>query len=78
MIAYNDVAPWNYSQLPAAFGCTDWLSARVATNGELNATMETAESCGQGAYIEVCTDKMASSPLALALHQSIQTLYGNR
>jgi len=78
MIAYNDVASWNYSQLPAAFGCTDWLSARVATNGELDATMKTAESCGQGAYIEVCTDKMASSPLALALHQSIQTLYGNR
>ena len=36
---HNDVASWNYSQLPAAFGCTDWLSARVTTNGELNATM---------------------------------------
>jgi len=78
MIAYNDVAPWNYSQLPAALGCTDWFTARVATNGELDAAMHQAETCGRGAYIEVCTDKMASSPLALALHQSIQTLYGNR
>ena len=78
MIAYNDLAPWNYSQLPEAFGCTDWFTARVSTNGELDAAMRQAESCGQGAYIEVCTGKMASSPLALALHKSIQTLYGNR
>ena len=37
-----------------------------------------AETCGTGAYIEVMTDKMAASPLALKLHESIQTLYGNK
>lgn len=78
MIAYNDVAAWNYSQLPAALGCKNWFTARVTTNGELDAAMRQAETHDGGAYIEVCTDKMASSPLALALHQSIKTLYGNR
>ena len=32
MISYNDLAPWNYRQLPEVFGCTDWFCARVATN----------------------------------------------
>ena len=78
MIAYNDLARWNYSQLPAAFGCEDWFTARVTTNGELDAAMRRAETCQSGAYIEVVTAKMASSPLALALHEAIQTLYGGK
>lgn len=78
MIAYNDVAQWNYSQLPAAFGCEGWFTAKVTTNRELDAAMRQAETCGDGAYIEVVTGKMASSPLALALNQSIQTLYGKK
>jgi indolepyruvate decarboxylase len=73
---YNDLAPWNYSRLPAALGCGDWFCARVATNGELDRAMEQAASCGTGAYIEVMTDMMAASPMAQRLHESIQTLYG--
>ena len=73
---YNDLAPWNYHQLPGALGCTNWFTARVATNGELEAAMETAETCGTGAYIEVMMDKMAASPMAMKLHESLQTLYG--
>jgi indolepyruvate decarboxylase len=78
MSAYNDVAQWNYSQLPAAFGCQDWFTAKVTTNGELDAAIRQAETCGQGAYIEVVTGMMASSPLALAFNHSIQTLYGKK
>jgi hypothetical protein len=28
-IAYNDIAPWHDPELPHAFGCDDWLTARV-------------------------------------------------
>jgi indolepyruvate decarboxylase len=74
--SYNDLAPWNYQQLPAAMGCGDWFCARVATNAELDLAMERAATCGTGAYIEVMTDMMAASPMAMRLHESIQTLYG--
>jgi indolepyruvate decarboxylase len=78
MIHYNDLAPWNYHQLPGALGCADWFTARVATNGELEAAMQQAESCGTGAYIEVVTDQMAASPLAMKLHDAMQILYGKQ
>jgi indolepyruvate decarboxylase len=78
MIHYNDLAPWNYQQLPGALGCTDWFTARVATNAELEAAMEKAETCGTGAYIEVLMDKMAASPMALKLHEAFQALHGRK
>ncbi len=73
---YNDLAPWNYQQLPEVLGCRDWFTARVTTNAELDAAMEQAAICGTGAYIEVVTEMMAASPMAMKLHESIQTLYG--
>lgn len=73
---YNDLASWNYAQLPGVMGCADWFTARVTTNGELDAAMERAATCGTGAFIEVVTDMMAASPMAARLHESIQTLYG--
>jgi indolepyruvate decarboxylase len=76
MSCYNDIAQWNYHQFPGVFGCSDWFTARVSTNAELDAAMEKAETCGTGAYIEVMTDKMAASPLAQKLHEATQTLYG--
>jgi indolepyruvate decarboxylase len=78
MSYYNDLAPWNYHQLPGALGCTDWFTARVTTNAELEAALAQAETCGTGAYIEVVTEKMAGSPLAMKLHEAIQTLYGSK
>jgi indolepyruvate decarboxylase len=75
---YNDLAPWNYQQLPGVLGCTDWYTARVTTNAGLDAAMEKAAICGTGAFIEVVTDMMAASPMAMRLHESIQTLYGSR
>ena len=45
---YNEIAQWNYQQFPGVFGCSDWFTARVTTNGELEAAMAQAETCGTG------------------------------
>lgn len=78
MMAYNDLAAWNYQDIPRVLGCRDWFTARVTTNAELDAAMEKAETCGTGAYIEVVTDMMAASPMAAKIHASLQTLYGHK
>lgn len=77
MSSYNDLAPWKYAELPAAFGLSDWFSAKVTTNAELEAALAKAEICGTGAYIEVVMDRMAASPLAQKLGESIKTLYAS-
>ena len=72
---YNDVARWNYHKLPEAFGCEGWFTARVTTCGELESAIETAESSGTGAYIEVVTERYAASRMSQKLHESVATLY---
>jgi indolepyruvate decarboxylase len=74
-IAYNDVAPWRYTELPHAFGCDDWYTARVTTCEELDQALNAAETATSGVYIEVVTDPYAASPLAVKLHESMKTLY---
>jgi indolepyruvate decarboxylase len=53
----NDVAQWHYQELPEAFGCSDWLTAKVTTCGELDQIMKSIEKCETGAYIEIVTGK---------------------
>jgi indolepyruvate decarboxylase len=74
-IAYNDIAPWRYTELPHALGCDDWLTARATTCGELDAALSAADRAGTGVYIEVVTDPYAASPLAMKLHDSLASLY---
>jgi indolepyruvate decarboxylase len=74
-IAYNDVAPWHYADLPRALGCDDWFTARVTTCDELDRALETAAAATTGVYIELVTDPYAASPLAQKLHESLRTLY---
>jgi indolepyruvate decarboxylase len=74
-IAYNDIAPWRYTELPRAFGCDGWFTARATTCGELDQAMDTATRAGSAAYIEVVTDAYAASPLALKLGESFRRLY---
>jgi indolepyruvate decarboxylase len=74
-IAYNDIAPWRYTELPHALGCDNWFTARVTTCGELDRALEAASNAGTGVYIEVVTDAYAASPLALKLHESVKSLY---
>lgn len=72
---YNDVAPWNYAELPHALGCDNWYTARVATLGELDDAIASAESGDRAAYIEVVTDTYEAPPLPHALHDNIASLY---
>jgi indolepyruvate decarboxylase len=74
-IAYNDLAPWRYTELPHALGCDGWVTARVTTCAELDTALVNATLAGRGVYIEVVTDTYAASPLALKLHDSMQALY---
>lgn len=74
-IYYNDLAQWKYVKLPEAMGCENWFTARVATCEELDAAIRQAEASGHAAYIEVVTEKYASSELAEKLHESINSLY---
>ena len=54
---YNDVAPWEFSKLPAVLGCKDWYTEKVTTLGELDAALAKASKATSGVYIEVVIDK---------------------
>jgi indolepyruvate decarboxylase len=73
--AYNDLAAWNYQQVPAALGCEHWFVTRATTCGELDQAIARAEECDTAAYIEVVTDKYVAPPLALQIHEARRTLY---
>ncbi len=72
---YNDLARWNYSEIPHALGCEGWLTARVTTCGELDDALKAADQAKSGVYIEVVTDKYATAPLAEKMHENLATLY---
>jgi indolepyruvate decarboxylase len=71
-IAYNDIAPWHYADLPAAFGCEGWFTARATTCGELDAALQSAATADTGAYVEVVTGPYEASPLSLALSEKMK------
>lgn len=50
---YDFLPSWNYSELPAAFGCTGWYTARVTTIGELDAALAKASQHDNGSYLEI-------------------------
>jgi indolepyruvate decarboxylase len=54
---YNDLAQWDYSELPRVMGCKDWFTAKATTVGELDAAMAEASNATTGVYIEVVIDK---------------------
>jgi indolepyruvate decarboxylase len=74
-IAYNDIAPWRYAELPHALGCDGWFAARVTTCGELDQALEQAARLDTASYIEVVTDAYEASPLAAKLGDRLKTLY---
>jgi indolepyruvate decarboxylase len=74
-IEYNDLAQWHYADLPKAFGCDDWFTARVTTCGEFDQALKATSEGGRAAYIEIVTDKYAAPPIALKFHESVNTLY---
>jgi indolepyruvate decarboxylase len=74
---YNDLAPWNYAELPKALGCTDWFTARVTTLGELDQAMKAARASKTGAYIEIIGGKMDMPPALAFAHGRLKAMYGD-
>jgi indolepyruvate decarboxylase len=74
---YNDLAPWNYAQLPKALGCADWYTARVTTLGELDEAMKAARASKAGAYIEIIGGKMDMPPALAYAHGRLKAMYGD-
>ncbi|WP_370546176.1 thiamine pyrophosphate-binding protein [Edwardsiella tarda] len=73
--SYNDLAQWQYAQLPPALGCQGWFCARVSTCEALDEAIRHAEHCDSAAYIEVITGEYVASPLAEKMHQAMASLY---
>ena len=74
--SYNDLARWNYAELPRAMGCVDWFTAHVETLGELDAAMEKARSSSSGAYIEIIGGRMDLPPALAFAHKRLGEMYG--
>jgi indolepyruvate decarboxylase len=74
-LAYNDVAAWNYAELPHALGCQGWFTARVNTCAELDNALKTAEQADSAAYIEVVTGPDEAPPLYKKLHENVESFY---
>ena len=75
--SYNDLAPWNYAELPKALGCRGWFTARVTTLGELDKAMKAARASSTGAYIEIIAGKMDMPPLLAFAHGRLKAMYGD-
>ena len=73
---YNDLAPWNYAQLPKALGCADWHTSRVTTLGELDDAMKAARANKAGAYIEIIGGRMDMPPILAFAHSRLEEMYG--
>jgi indolepyruvate decarboxylase len=68
---YDDLSKWNYSQLPAAMGCSNWFCAKVSTVAELDAAIEKANSFDGASYIEVMIPASESQPAPKALQNHV-------
>jgi indolepyruvate decarboxylase len=60
---YDDLAPVNYHLLPEAFGCKNWISARVSTVAELDLVLDQIDAYDSAAYVEVMIPNEESQPL---------------
>jgi indolepyruvate decarboxylase len=75
--SYNDLAKWRYAELPRALGCTDWVTARVETLGELDAAMAAARQSKTGAYIEIIGGRMDMPKNLAFAHTRLKEIYGD-
>jgi indolepyruvate decarboxylase len=74
-LAYNDIAAWNYAELPHALGCQGWFTARVSSCGVLDDALKTAEQADGPAYIEVVTDTYEAPTMYKKLHEHVASFY---
>lgn len=68
---YDDLAKWNYAQIPVAMGCADWFCAKVSTVAELDAAIEKANAFDNAAYIEVMIPAVESQPVPKQLQDHV-------
>lgn len=68
---YDDLAKWNYSQLPAAMGCSNWFCVKVSTVAELDAAIEKVNSFNGASYIEVMIPASESQPVPKQLQDHV-------
>jgi indolepyruvate decarboxylase len=73
---YNDLAQWDYHTLPAALGCKGWFTAKVKTNGELEAAMQKADAADTASYIEIVGGKHDYPAGVKLFHTRMAELYG--
>ncbi|MEX6369324.1 thiamine pyrophosphate-dependent enzyme [Providencia huaxiensis] len=74
---YNDVAQWNYAQLPLALGCDDWYCKKVTTCDELDEALQAIETLDTAAYIEIVTDRYDASKYLIKMGEMISSIYTN-
>lgn len=68
---YDDLSKWNYAQLPAAMGCSDWFCTKVSTVAQLDAAIEKANAFDGASYIEVMIPASESQPAPIALQNHV-------
>lgn len=73
---YNDLAPWNYTALPEAFGCKGWFTARAATNGELDKAMDKAQNHKGACYIEIMSGRLDFTAGLKIMNSRLMEEYG--
>jgi len=74
-LSYNDIAAWNYAELPHALGCQGWFTARVSSCGGLDNALKSAEQADGGAYVEVITDAYEAPAMYKKLHEHVASFY---
>ncbi|ABK89027.1 alpha-keto acid decarboxylase family protein [Francisella tularensis subsp. novicida] len=74
--SYDDIAQLNYTKLPEAFGCNDWLAIRVKTSEELAKALKKAREHQSGVYIEVITGKYDYGNALDFFNNHLKEMYG--
>ena len=69
--SYDNLALWNYAQLPRAMGCDAWYCAKVSTVAELDAAIEKVNAFDGASYIEVMIPAAESQPLPISVQNQI-------
>lgn len=68
---YNDLVEWQYYKLPDVFGCSDWITRKVTTCGDLDKVMRELDDAKVGAYIEIITPKLSAPQLMETIHKNL-------
>jgi indolepyruvate decarboxylase len=74
-LSYNDIAEWNFAELPHALGCQGWFTARVSSCGALDDALKAAEQADVAAYVEVVTAFDEAPPMYKKLHENVASFY---